>query len=555
MLKTIFDLPKSKDELEAANSGFSSWKWIQKAPLRDIKDEAATVRFSDGNIVFRWDLSSSHYFMPSKCFVRMRCQYVRGDNTRIQAADGIAPTMNLLPCLLNECSVTMNDQQISICDRHVGEVDTMYQRLNRSGQAKRDMLNSTIFLEPDVQKRIGIIAQDAYNSSDHYDMTQGDLLFLLQGAANLDAAADQIALDFDNGQAGESSFDFTDAAGMDLRFSNAAINGEHTVTPETNLLVNLNVGDVVSYRVNSILYMGKVIRIRSKGADGNGDNRIIVERTTKIPLPIDVAAAVINNANVTDGLNLFKVQTKSIVPRQTHEIEVNWTPRCLSFFRLPHAMTGGCKYELILNPKNLYREAAIESILPKAVGGAANNFNFRVTSLFLYVPTFEGKSMIERTQYYLDLNEIRCQKVDITSQETSYTLDIRPSTNAIAIAIQAGNVDNVTNYASSVFRAQNDYQLKIESMHVRYGAEQKPIPNFAIEYNQAGGRDYWNEVYIRNLLATGGYFDSSGESIEEYYAAGNYVYQIWNRSGDEKETRIYITIRFNEAPPDPAPKS
>ena len=34
MLKSIFDLPTSKDQLEASNSGFSSWKWLQKAPLR-----------------------------------------------------------------------------------------------------------------------------------------------------------------------------------------------------------------------------------------------------------------------------------------------------------------------------------------------------------------------------------------------------------------------------------------------------------------------------------------------------------------------------------------
>ena len=53
MLKSIFDLPTSKDQLEASNSGFSSWKWLQKAPLRNIVDDASTRRFSDGVITYR----------------------------------------------------------------------------------------------------------------------------------------------------------------------------------------------------------------------------------------------------------------------------------------------------------------------------------------------------------------------------------------------------------------------------------------------------------------------------------------------------------------------
>ena len=155
MLKSIFDLPTSKDQLEAANSGFSSWKWLQKAPLRNIQDEDANVRFSNGVITYRWDMASSTYFMPSKCFLHMRCQLTKSDNsTQLDQNDGIAPSMGLIANLMIEASVTINDQQISICERHVGEIEAMYTRLNKSGQWMRDIGNSVNFWEADLKKRI-----------------------------------------------------------------------------------------------------------------------------------------------------------------------------------------------------------------------------------------------------------------------------------------------------------------------------------------------------------------------------------------------------------------
>jgi hypothetical protein len=201
------------------------------------------------------------------------------------------------------------------------------------------------------------------------------------------------------------------------------------------------------------------------------------------------------------------------------------------------------KFQLNMTPKNLYREAAIESLVNKTAG---TDYNFQVLSCFLYVPTFEGKPHIDKTSFYLDLNEIRCQKVDITSAETSYTLDVRPSTNALAISTMSSSVDNNTNFSSSKFTADNDFHRKMISMHTRYGSEQKPIPSFDMSFEE--GKDHWNEIYMRNLLASGAYFDSSTESIQEFFERGNYIYQIWNRSADDRETRVYIKVAYSEDP-------
>jgi hypothetical protein len=120
-LKSIFDLPTSKDQLESVNAGFASWKWQQKAPLRNIQDSPSTLAFNRGQITYRWDMASSTYFMPSKCFLRMRCKLTKGDSvTPLDQSDGIAPSMGLMSNLYSECNVTINDQQISVADRHIG---------------------------------------------------------------------------------------------------------------------------------------------------------------------------------------------------------------------------------------------------------------------------------------------------------------------------------------------------------------------------------------------------------------------------------------------------
>ena len=640
MLKTIFDLPKSKDELESANNGFASWKWIQKAPLRDVVDTNTNPStFSRGNIVFRWDLASSTYFMPSYCFVRMRCELTKRNTNNINGAldkkEGIAPAMNLIPNLLTECSLTMQDQQVSICDRHCGEVDMMYRRLNKSGQSLRDCGNSLNFTEANLQKRMKEICDDSWQKHTHGYASKlidtlrpagvdtlvnpatlnvtitnvvsftanpagrpipdlrnvlkvGDQFRLNTGAnANIirnitNVTANSITLD-GAPLAAEVATNVTDANAIgstgwrqiSTLFATGQRGSEAQPYDEIQILYDANLGNRLRFSTNGQLsdtdlanyfQIGDIVYIY----DGADNYRRIIDITHEGDY-INNGDSLYNNVLVLDGAPLTPVASaafssnhcvqrscdiKVMNPQELRKItdfEINWMPRCLSFFRLPHSMPGGCKYEFILNPKNLYKIAAVESLINKS---PTDDYDFKVKSLFFYVPTFEGQSIIEKDQFYLDLNEIRAQKISITTQESSYSLDIRPSTNALAVAVQSGSVENRTDYSASKFIAENDYQNKLTSMHVRYGSEQKPIPNFDINFseniNKNGERriDHWNEVYLRNLLASGAYFDSSCEKITEYYERGQYIYQVWNRSGDDRETRVYVTLRFSEQPPE-----
>ncbi len=324
-------------------------------------------------------------------------------------------------------------------------------------------------------------------------------------------------------------------------------NGTAVAVPDVNNI--FQVGDIIVSHIDQPNVEKRQYLIIAIDPSNNGRSLSVIGSSSIIAAG-DAADSLANfvRARIRHG-GPSKIASSVNRARQLTEFEIDWTPRCLSFFRLPHSMPGGAKFQLNMTPKNLYREAAIESLVNKSVG---DDYNFQVLSCFLYIPTFEGRPHIDKYQFYLDLNEIRCQKVDITSQETSYTLDVRPSTNALAVATQSSSVDNNTNFSSSKFTSDNDFHRKMTSFHIRYGSEQKPIPDFDMSFDPATGaigrRDHWNEIYMRNLLASGAYFDSSTESIQEYFERGNYIYQIWNRDGSDRETRVYIKVAYSENP-------
>lgn len=626
-LKSIFDLPTSKDQLEPSNNSFANYKWIQKAPLRNIADTDNQINFNRGEITYRWDLASSTYFMPSKCFLRVRCSLTDGAGNPLTQQDGIGPSMGLVPNLMNEMNLTINDQQISVADRHIGEIESLYTRLNKSGQwmRKNDCGGSVNMWESNLQKRINDVASDSLDvlnesygsrvpsslrsvgifAPNQVEVTipgavntliftqnggraipdlrnilkVGDPFFINQGA-NLNitrniltVSADRITVDGAvlNAQ-GPDNISATNYQGVteyqvfgqDITTGQAGnVYDRITIQNGNEIVFTRNAGGLTSQDISQYFRIGDVLSVDDQVAPNEvkyvtirnikktgGMNTtseydtLVVDGPTLANVPAEAFSdrvMILNKGNI-------KVLRKT---RNLKDFEVNWTPRCLSFFRLPHAIPGGAKFQLNMTPKNLYREAGIQSLVNKSAG---TDFNFKILSMFLYIPTFEGKPHLDKYSFYLDLNEIRCQKISITSQETPYTVDVRPSTNAICCAVQSSAVDNDTNRSSSIYTAEDDYQLKLRSFHVRYSGSQKPIPDFDIDYSEADGIDYWNEIYMRNLLATNAYFDSSCESIKEFYERGNYIYQVWNRSADDRETRLYVKAGFSEAPPATNPK-
>lgn len=532
MLRSIFDLPTKKEQLESSNAGFARYQWIEKAPLRSVIDTRTNKQFANGELEFRWDLAATTWFQPNKCFLRIRVDLHKwllgGGTSMLTFQDGTAPVMGTAAAMFQEGSVTIQDQTVSICDKHMGEIEAIYHRLNKTGQWMREVGQELNGWDADFRKRQSkvctnyILEDNAIVAGTH----RPDLIYAQRGTVDFSA--------LDNG----GTLGSGTAAGI-ITITASAVH--------TNWATTLAAAGVI---------VGALVAVANHGgATSHQLGRVeTITATTVTIRQLEPGATDVDDVGgqaLAAGAYLLGAVNQDIGNRAAgSDIELIWMPRCLSFFRLPHAIPGGAKFSLLLTPKSNYRLTAIHS--QKSLANDEEGYEFLVKDIRMYIPTFEGKPFVDNMSFYLDLNEIRCQKQQIASAESSTNITVRPSTTAMAVAIQDGRVENDVFWPTTQFVADNDYHLKLTAFHSRYGGAQSPIPEFEISSDYPGTANsqiqYWTEVYARNMLLTGAFFDSSAESIKEFFDRGPYIYQIWNKSGDERETRMYIKTKFSEDP-------
>ena len=92
---SIFDLKTQTSELQLGNSGVSKSAYEMIAPSRDVSDTS----FSNGPISFKFQHSSTKWWMPSKSYLRTRMSITKGDGTQLANVDNIAPAVEkILNC-------------------------------------------------------------------------------------------------------------------------------------------------------------------------------------------------------------------------------------------------------------------------------------------------------------------------------------------------------------------------------------------------------------------------------------------------------------------------
>ena len=89
-----------------------------------------------------------------------------------------------------------------------------------------------------------------------------------------------------------------------------------------------------------------------------------------------------------------------------------------------------------------YQLAAIESKEEKTT----TDFKFQVESLLFYCHTVQGPR-IDSENFFLDLNQTKCQTAEITSDDFSQkTFDVSPGSYALTVAYQDGRVLSNTKF-------------------------------------------------------------------------------------------------------------
>jgi hypothetical protein len=221
---------------------------------------------------------------------------------------------------------------------------------------------------------------------------------------------------------------------------------------------------------------------------------------------------------------------------------------CLSIFQINHALPGGCMYELMLNPYNstILFKNVVETMLTNQTVGV--DFQFRVKDLYLQLATCQGP-LLEKSDFYLDLSETRCQKINLTTHtKSNYRLTISPSTTCIGIAFQDESVENDTRYSISKFAIQNHEEYNLTEFYLRYDNIRKPQVTIPLELDHS---DIRTEKFIHYFIETmfgNNYHDKpSVEKFSEFLDRGLFFKYLWVKDGSSRSTLLDINVQFSQA--------
>ena len=153
---SIFSLKKNPDQLSSANDGVSDYKFLEVQPTRDVTGNS----FPNGLFRMEWENSGTQWWSPSRSYLRMRCQLTLGNGNQLSVSDQVAPNLNLAANLFQSMELQINGKTISKCSDHVGEVDTLEQRLHKSKSWTDSVGASINWLQESLEDRISQVSLD-----------------------------------------------------------------------------------------------------------------------------------------------------------------------------------------------------------------------------------------------------------------------------------------------------------------------------------------------------------------------------------------------------------
>jgi len=524
-MSSIFDLKTSVNELSSANQGTSRLSYDQITATRDISGN----NFPNGSIYFKFNVSGERWWLPSRSYLRMRCQLTRGDGSQFLVDDQVAPSMNLMANLFQNMEIRLNDKTVSRIPNYVSQIEALEQRLNKSQSQLDGLLSSTNFMQAGFSLRQAQICADGGTlSPNSTTKTSVDIIGLTDNAVVPLALAPADTLAYNAGT-GALTFVRTAPDLIDVRQI-------------------FRSGDVI--RLSGV-NKGILITVLSGGV--NAVSLVCVAGATDADIP----ATALNDANIS----ATRLRNGSD-ERNITEFELTWTP-CLSLFKLQHALPSG-QYTLVLNPfpASVYQLQAIESknqvnyltSVPNptvTIGGNVNQVRFNVIDMYFYCNVVDGPRA-DNISYLLDLNQTSCQQETIkVASFGQRNFDISPSTYALTVAFQDGRCNSDPRVPSSQFKCYTDTfvsggELALNRMYLSYAGVQRPSPDADPSFSP--GVDRTVQRYVDTLIESGSYFDTGGsENIQQYHDRGSYYYFSWAKDGTDRSTRCSVYSGFSAA--------
>ena len=523
---SIFSLKTNPDQLSSANDGVSDYKFLEVQPTRDVTGNS----FPNGLFRMEWENSGTQWWIPSRSYLRMRCQLAHGDGSQLNVSDQVAPNLNLAANLFQSMELQINGKTISKCSDHVGEVDTLEQRLHKSKSWTDSVGASINWLQESLEDRISQVSLDGTVSGRDFVSKSTNPLF------SIDSTTKMAVVPFDDSL--------------------------------TSLFLSRpsNYAQLDADRWNSVIKIGDIIRLI--------DN---TEFTIKGTMFYNSGSQVLQIAVETStGANRFETPVtpplfniyRPKAARRVKQFEIIWRPMCLSIFKYGGALPTG-KYSLILTPYNAsgnnYQIRAVE--IPKSVavsnipvfGSSVSNISFNVLDTRFYRATIEGERVDDLT-YYLDLEDTnyQSQNLQITTSLTKQYFDVPPLTHALTVCYQNRNAGIDLRQSSSRFVCNgydsktNEFtgvvnnELTLQRIFVTYGGKSYPQPDGDPSYIVGSAADYTTQRYIETITNSGGLFSEGGtESIQEWQARGAYHHISTPKDGSDRSTRVVVNQQFS----------
>lgn len=523
MIKSIFNLKDRKEDLSSANQGMADLYYDQVLPLRSVVDTSTVARFGNGIITFRFQPPVGYWWIPNKSYFKIVYELTDVNDEPLAGTDGVAPTMGMASNLFSKMKFKINDKDITEISEHVPEIDALKTRLTRSGHWMTTTGQALNFWDSRYEARLEETVKPGTAVDDRI------MVDLLQPPTN-HAGTELPFLDYDGPNS--VTFFITNKIGI---FAGA---GE----PIPDLSQYIEVGSII-YLFDTEHLRARVIGFET---DVSTNDTILVDNILDETL---ASKANLDAAGVTALFRQVTIPFKVVDPdenrtSQASTRELIYCPP-LAIFDVEHALPGGSKFEFDFTPfpNNVYQKNVVESLDVDKVPGV--DYNFRVTAFEMYVARCQGP-ILENKEFFIDLEEIRCQVSQIeTTSRTQTALDVIPSTTALTVAFQDSSAGNSTLQPLSKFKIADNAELGLTDFYIRYAGKQKPQPDFMPHYSL--GDDRMVEVYARSLIYSNGINLSTAETLAEWRSRGLYLYWPWPKTGYGRETRCYVQTQFDSS--------
>jgi hypothetical protein len=239
------------------------------------------------------------------------------------------------------------------------------------------------------------------------------------------------------------------------------------------------------------------------------------------------------------GLSLNYSQS-SLVDRLTSltstgliNLEVIWKPP-LSIFQYEGAIPGSSPFEIILTPQSS-SQFQVSAVQTGIAVEPNRDFRFDVESCYFYANVLNGPR-IDNSTYYIDLENIRCQVVELTTTSFSQrSFEVTQGTHALSVAFQDGRLDRST-FSAAQFHLDEKAELSLIRFYVDAFGVQRPSPDADPSF--LVGTDRTTQRYFETLAETGLLHScSDAESKKTWQENGVYFHQRFPKDGSNMDTR------------------